>query len=288
LVSRGRNVFPADSADGRRNITDVHQSSAQISEISGRQELFCANRRNQRTVGMNFPRIAQMVAEITRMTMKALRKSARSAGEKPMFKNVIKRILDIILTLIALIILSPVLLILAILIRLKLGSPVIFTQKRAGKEGKPFTIYKFRTMTNARDAKGKLLPNAQRKTKFGNILRSTSLDELPELWNVLRGNMSLVGPRPLLLEYLPYYNPEQNKRHDVLPGITGWAQINGRNALNWEEKFALDVWYVKHQSLLLDIKILFKTVVKVFQQKNINHGKGQFMPRFDDYKKSRE
>ena len=205
-----------------------------------------------------------------------------------MYKYFLKRILDIALTLIALIILSPVLLILAILIRLKLGSPVIFTQQRAGKEGKPFTIYKFRTMTNARDAKGRLLPNAQRKTKFGNILRSTSLDELPELWNVLRGNMSLVGPRPLLLEYLPYYNPEQNKRHDVLPGITGWAQINGRNSLNWDEKFALDVWYVKHQSLLLDIKILFKTVVKVFQQKNINHGKGQFMPRFDDYKKSRE
>jgi len=202
-----------------------------------------------------------------------------------MYKTFIKRTLDIILTLIALIILSPVLLILAILIRLKLGSPVIFTQQRAGKEGKPFTIYKFRTMTNARDAKGKLLPNAQRKTKFGNILRSTSLDELPELWNVLKGNMSLVGPRPLLLEYLPYYNPEQNKRHDVLPGITGWAQINGRNALNWDEKFALDVWYVKHQSLLLDIKILFKTVVKVFQQKNINHGKGQFMPRFDEYAK---
>jgi len=205
-----------------------------------------------------------------------------------MYKTFTKRTLDLILTLIALIILSPVLLILAILIRLKLGSPVIFTQQRAGKEGKPFTIYKFRTMTNARDAKGKLLPNAQRKTKFGNILRSTSLDELPELWNVLKGNMSLVGPRPLLLDYLPYYNPEQNKRHDVLPGITGWAQINGRNSLNWDEKFALDVWYVKHQSLLLDIKILFKTVVKVFQQKNINHGKGQFMPRFDDYKKSRE
>jgi len=202
-----------------------------------------------------------------------------------MYKTFIKRTLDIILSLIAMIILSPVLLILAILIRLKLGSPVIFTQQRAGKEGKPFTIYKFRTMTNARDAKGKLLSNAQRKTKFGNILRSTSLDELPELWNVLKGNMSLVGPRPLLLEYLPYYNLEQNKRHDVLPGITGWAQINGRNALNWDEKFALDVWYVKHQSLLLDIKILFKTVVKVFQQKNINHGQGQFMPRFDEYAK---
>ena len=202
-----------------------------------------------------------------------------------MYKYFLKRILDIALSLIALIILSPVLLILAILIRLKLGSPVIFTQQRAGKEGKSFTIYKFRTMTNARDVKGKLLSNAQRKTKFGNILRSTSLDELPELWNVLKGNMSLVGPRPLLLEYLPYYDPEQNKRHDVLPGITGWAQINGRNALNWEEKFALDVWYVKHQSLLLDIKILFKTVVKVFQQKNINHGKGQFMPRFDEYAK---
>ena len=202
-----------------------------------------------------------------------------------MYKKATKRILDIILSLIALIILSPVLIILAILIRLKLGSPVIFTQTRAGKHGKPFTIYKFRTMTNAKDENGHLLPNAQRKTKFGNLLRSTSLDELPELWNVLRGNMSLVGPRPLLLEYLPYYSSEQNKRHEVLPGITGWAQINGRNALNWDEKFALDVWYVNNQSVLLDIKILFTTVVKVFQRENINHGKGQFMPRFDEYVK---
>ena len=202
-----------------------------------------------------------------------------------MYKTFIKRTLDIILSLIAMIILSPVLLILAMLIRIKLGNPIIFTQERAGKKGKPFTIYKFRTMTNARDAKGQLLPNAQRKTKLGNLLRSTSLDELPELWNVLKGEMSLVGPRPLLIEYLPYYTDEQNQRHDVRPGITGWAQINGRNALNWDEKFELDVWYVKHQSFLLDIKILLKTVVKVVQRKNINYSKERFTPRFDEYVK---
>jgi len=202
-----------------------------------------------------------------------------------MYKTFIKRTLDIILSLIAMIILSPVLLILAMLIRIKLGNPIIFTQERAGKKGKPFTIYKFRTMTNARDAKGQLLPNAQRKTKFGNLLRSTSLDELPELWNVLKGEMSLVGPRPLLIEYLPYYTDEQNQRHEVRPGITGWAQINGRNALNWDEKFELDVWYVKHQSFLLDIKILLKTVVKVVQRKNINYSKERFTPRFDEYVK---
>ena len=202
-----------------------------------------------------------------------------------MYKTFIKRTLDIILSLIALILLSPVLLVLALLIRLKLGNPIIFTQERAGKKGKPFTIYKFRTMTNATDAKGQLLPNARRKTKFGNLLRSTSLDELPELWNVLKGEMSLVGPRPLLIEYLPYYTDEQNQRHDVRPGITGWAQINGRNALNWDEKFELDVWYVKHQSFLLDIKILLKTVVKVVQRKNINYSKERFTPRFDEYVK---
>lgn len=205
-----------------------------------------------------------------------------------MYKTFIKRTLDIILSLIALIILSPVLLILAVLIRIKLGNPIIFTQERAGKKGKPFTIYKFRTMTNAKDANGKLLPNAQRKTKFGNILRSTSLDELPELWNVLKGEMSLVGPRPLLLEYLPYYTQEQNKRHEVLPGITGWAQINGRNALKWDEKFELDVWYVKHQSLVLDIKILIKTVGKVIQRKNINQGEGHSATRFDEYTKTKK
>jgi len=205
-----------------------------------------------------------------------------------MYKTFIKRTLDIILSLIALILLSPVLLVLALLIRLKLGSPVIFTQTRAGYHGKAFTIYKFRTMTDARNEDGQLLPNAQRKTKFGNILRSTSLDELPELWNVLKGEMSLVGPRPLLIEYLPYYTAEENQRHDVLPGITGWAQINGRNALNWEEKFALDVWYVKHQSLVFDIKSLFKTVAKVIQRKNINQGEGHSTTRFDAHNKSRK
>ncbi len=204
-----------------------------------------------------------------------------------MYKNFTKRLLDILLSLIALIILSPVLLILGILIRLKLGSPVLFTQERAGQQGKPFTMYKFRSMTNARDENGELLPNAQRKTKFGNVLRSTSLDELPELWNVLKGDMSLVGPRPLLLDYLPHYSAEQFKRHDAPPGITGWAQVNGRNALSWEDKFALDIWYVKRQNFWLDVKILIKTVIKVFQRENIDHGQGVSMPRFDEYNKTK-
>lgn len=181
-----------------------------------------------------------------------------------------KRIFDLAVTVPLFVLLSPVLALVALLVRVKLGSPVLFRQQRPGLRGKPFTIYKFRTMTDARDCQGNLLPDAQRLTSFGRFLRSTSLDELPELFNVLKGDMSLVGPRPLLMQYLDRYTPEQMRRHRVKPGITGWAQINGRNALNWEQKFALDVWYADHWSLWLDIKIIPLTIWKIFKREGIN------------------
>ena len=175
-----------------------------------------------------------------------------------------KRIFDILLSFIALILLSPVIFITAYFIHKKLGSPVLFRQVRPGLNGKPFEMIKFRTMKDAVDKNGQSLPDSERLTPFGIKLRATSLDELPELWNVLKGEMSLVGPRPLLMQYLPIYNQEQNRRHDVRPGVTGWAQINGRNAISWQDKFKLDVWYVDHQSLWLDVKILLLTIKKVF------------------------
>jgi len=181
-----------------------------------------------------------------------------------------KRLVDILSSGMGLILLSPVLLILAVQVKRKLGSPILFCQTRPGKNGKPFSMIKFRTMRDALDAQGAPLPDAERLTPFGNFLRSTSLDELPELWNVLKGDMSLVGPRPLLMEYLPLYSPEQYRRHEVRPGVTGWAQINGRNALSWEEKFALDVWYVDNRSFWLDMKILFLTVKKVLIRDGIS------------------
>lgn len=181
----------------------------------------------------------------------------------------IKRIFDIAASACALILLSPVLLVVMLLVRTKLGSPIFFTQVRPGLHGKPFKMVKFRTMTDERDEKGELLPDAVRLTKFGQFLRSTSLDELPELWNVLKGDMSLVGPRPLLMEYLSLYNAEQKRRHEVRPGITGWAQVNGRNTVDWPERFQLDVWYVDNRSLWLDIKVLFATVKKVLVRDGI-------------------
>lgn len=181
-----------------------------------------------------------------------------------------KRIFDLALTIPGLIIISPVILILAILVRVKLGSPVLFRQVRPGYKGRLFTLNKFRSMTDQRSPDGSLLPDSVRLTPFGRFLRASSLDELPELLNVLKGEMSLVGPRPLLVAYLDRYSPEQARRHDVLPGITGWAQINGRNALTWEDKFSLDVWYVDHWSLWLDIKILALTFIKVFKREGIN------------------
>jgi len=181
-----------------------------------------------------------------------------------------KRFFDFTAAALGLLLLALPLLVLIILIRHKLGSPVFFRQTRPGLHGQPFEMLKFRSMTDARGPDDALLPDAERLTPFGSFLRSTSLDELPELWNVLKGDMSLVGPRPLLMEYLPLYSPEQARRHAVRPGVTGWAQVNGRNAISWEEKFALDTWYVDHQSLLLDIRILWLTVKKVLVREGIS------------------
>ncbi len=182
----------------------------------------------------------------------------------------LKRLFDLTVSIIGLIIASPILLITSLVISRKLGSPVIFTQQRPGLHGKPFYVYKFRTMTDERDENGELLPDDVRLTKTGRIIRKLSLDELPQLFNVIKGDLSLVGPRPLLMEYLPLYTSEQARRHEAKPGITGWAQVNGRNALSWEDKFKLDVWYVDNQSFWLDIKILFLTAFKVFKSEGIN------------------
>ena len=184
--------------------------------------------------------------------------------------KIIKRSFDVLASALGLIILSPVLLILALLVRINLGSPVFFRQERPGLHEKIFRLYKFRSMRDAVDKDGNELPDEQRLGRFGKLLRASSLDELPELFNVLKGEMSLVGPRPLLVKYLPLYNAEQHRRHDVLPGITGWAQVHGRNAISWEEKFRLDVWYVDHWTPLLDLKILFLTVKKVFIHEGIS------------------
>ena len=197
-----------------------------------------------------------------------------------MYKHFFKRLIDFILSLIALIVLSPILLIVALLVRTKLGSPVIFKQERPGLNEKIFTLYKFRTMTDAKDEQGNLLPDKIRLTKFGKLLRSTSLDELPELFNILKGDMAIVGPRPLLVRYLPLYNEHQKHRHDVRPGFTGWAQCNGRNAISWEEKFDLDVYYTKHVSLLLDIKIILKTVKVVLFREGISSETSVTMEEF--------
>ena len=193
----------------------------------------------------------------------------------------IKRVLEFIIALIGLILASPILLIVAILVRIKLGSPIIFRQQRVGLNGEIFEMVKFRTMKDVYDAKGNLLPDEERLTAFGNFLRKSSLDELPELWNVLKGNMSLVGPRPLLVEYLPLYSEEQMKRHNVRPGITGYAQVNGRNNISWTKKFELDVYYVENFSLWLDIKILFQTVAKVLGQADINQEGNATVERFN-------
>jgi len=195
--------------------------------------------------------------------------SMSESGGMLMSYTSIKRLFDLAATIPLLLILSPLLLIVAILVRVKLGAPILFRQKRPGLHGKPFLMFKFRTMTDARDKRGNLLSDAERLTPFGRFLRSTSLDELPELFNVLKGEMSLIGPRPLLMQYLDRYTPEQMRRHEARPGITGWAQINGRNAITWEEKFALDVWYVDNFSFFLDLKILSLTVFKILKREGI-------------------
>ncbi len=182
----------------------------------------------------------------------------------------VKRSFDLAITIPGLIVLSPAFIVLAFVVRILLGSPVFFSQERPGRHSKPFRLLKFRSMTNARDARGNLLPDERRLTSFGRLLRNTSLDELPELLNVLKGDMSLVGPRPLLMQYLDRYTPEQARRHEVRPGITGWAQVNGRNAITWDEKFKLDVWYVDNRSLWLDVKILFMTLMQVVRREGIS------------------
>ena len=199
---------------------------------------------------------------------------------KGFYEKFIKRPQDFLLALIATVILSPVLLVTAVLVRTKLGSPVLFRQERPGRNAKVFRLYKFRTMTDAKDKDVNLLPDEVRLTAFGRKLRYTSLDELPELWNVLKGDMSLVGPRPLLMEYLPLYTPEQARRHEARPGITGWAQVNGRNAISWEEKFALDVWYVDNATLGLDLRILWRTFLQVLKKEGIRAEGHATMPRF--------
>ncbi|MDU4031671.1 sugar transferase [Acinetobacter sp.] len=192
----------------------------------------------------------------------------------------LKRLLDIIIASIALILLSPLYAFVAYKVKKNLGSPVLFRQVRPGLHGKPFEMIKFRTMKDAVDEQGNPLPDSERLTPFGQMLRSSSLDEMPELWNVIKGDMSIVGPRPLLMEYLPLYSPEQAKRHDVRPGMTGHAQVNGRNAIGWEEKFKLDTWYVENQSIWLDFKIMFKTVHKVLAKDDISAEGDATMPKF--------
>jgi lipopolysaccharide/colanic/teichoic acid biosynthesis glycosyltransferase len=196
-----------------------------------------------------------------------------------------KRIFDVVVAGVAVLLLAPLLLLLAIVIRIFLGGPVLFRQVRPGRYGKPFTVVKFRTMTDARGPDGQLLPDAQRIPRFGRLLRSTSLDELPELFNVLRGDMSLVGPRPLLTQYVPYYTERERHRHDLPPGITGYAQINGRCNLPWDERFEMDVWYVEHCSLLLDLRIIFGTIGKVLGRKDIENVVD--IPFFDDERRQR-
>jgi sugar transferase EpsL len=187
---------------------------------------------------------------------------------------------DIFILSVFIILIVPILFLLSCIVCLFIGCPIIFKQKRPGLNGKTFNFFKFRTMTNVRDGHGNLLDDNERITRFGKFLRKTSLDELPSFWNVLKGDMSLVGPRPLLMEYLPLYSKEQMRRHEVKPGITGWAQINGRNAISWEEKFELDIWYVKNQSFRLDLRILLLTIWKVLKREGITHGSGETMPKY--------
>lgn len=198
-----------------------------------------------------------------------------------MYAKYVKRILDFTLSLLALIVLSPVMIVLYILVRIKLGNPVVFKQMRPGKDEKIFELYKFRTMTDEKDEDGNLLPDEVRLTKFGKFLRSTSLDELPELINIIKGDMAIVGPRPLLVQYLEFYNEEQKHRHDVRPGLTGLAQVSGRNSLTWEEKFKQDIEYINHLTFVNDVKIIFMTIGKVFKREGISQDGEATMERFD-------
>lgn len=203
-----------------------------------------------------------------------------------LYKIFFKRMIDIMVSIIALILLSPIFLILSIVIKMKLGSPIFFSQERPGKNGKIFKMHKFRTMTDAKDIEGNLLPDSERLTGFGRKLRATSLDELPELWNILKGDMSLIGPRPLLKEYLFLYNDFQKRRHDVRPGLTGWAQVNGRNLLIWNDKFLLDVYYVEHISFIFDIKIILLTIKSILKREGINSESSDTMEKFPGNKEN--
>lgn len=205
-----------------------------------------------------------------------------------MYKKYFKRLLDIALSSIALLVLSPIILVVAILVRLKLGRPIIFSQQRPGKNEKIFKMYKFRSMTDERDEKGDLLPDSVRLTKFGRILRSTSLDELPELWNILKGDMSIVGPRPLALKYLPFYSEIEKQRHEVRPGLTGLAQVSGRNSLSWEKRFQYDVTYINKMTFIIDMKILLLTVGKVLKREDIGERGKETLIDFDVYRSKGE
>lgn len=216
-----------------------------------------------------------------RFSPEVFRMMSKQVKREGLYLQFGKRALDLVVAFTALALLLPLLAVVVLLVRLKLGSPVVFRQQRPGLNGRPFTLYKFRTMTDRRDAQDRLLPDSERLTAFGRFLRSTSLDELPELWNVLRGDMSLVGPRPLLMRYYPYFTDEERVRFIVRPGITGWAQINGRSDLPWNDRFALDVWYAKHVSFQLDLRILFLTVVRVFERKNITASESNSRLKYD-------
>ncbi len=199
---------------------------------------------------------------------------------QPDMYPIAKRLFDLVVAIAGLMLLAPLLLIIAVLVRWRLGGPVLFRQKRPGLRGQPFALFKFRTMTDSRSPEGELLPDGERLTPFGVFLRKTSLDELPELWNVVKGDMSLVGPRPLLNEYMQYYSREQSRRHEVRPGLTGWAQVNGRNSVEWEERLAMDVWYVDNHTFLLDLKILWRTLLVVIRSDGINQDGQATMTKF--------
>lgn len=205
-----------------------------------------------------------------------------------LYAHLFKRPLDILLSIIGLVLLSPLFWYLSRRIAKEMGKPVIYRQQRAGRHGKPFYIYKFRTMTNETDAQGSLLPDKDRITPLGNFLRNSSLDELPELWNVLKGEMSLIGPRPLLMDYLPYYTEAENQRHSVRPGLSGWAQVNGRNAIGWDQKLQLDLDYVKRVSFWLDLKVIVLTLLKVVRGSDINQSEDDTMERFDEWRKAKK
>jgi lipopolysaccharide/colanic/teichoic acid biosynthesis glycosyltransferase len=222
---------------------------------------------------------AANVAGITRLI--AMVSAEYSHPRSSFFYRAIKRAFDVVVAILLLVVASPVLLLVALLIRWRMGSPVFFRQLRAGLHGRPFQLVKFRTMRDAMDHQGRPLPDSERLTMLGRIIRTLSLDEFPQLWNVLRGQMSLVGPRPLLVRYLHRYSPAQMHRHDVLPGITGWAQVNGRNAISWDERFQLDLWYVEHASLLLDLRILLQTIVKTIIPSGISSAQHATMPEFE-------